>query len=286
MRLLALLALSLAAGSARSAPPAPPDTFSVVTLNLWHDQSDWPRRMGRMLRELRVLQPDVLCLQEVLQHATLPNQALAVADSLGYSAHFTSVDDETRPKRYGNAILTRHPVMHTGARSLLPLDDYRTVAHVRIDFHGQAIDVYDTHLHHTHEGGAIRSIQIRDLIAFIDSTRGTGPLILAGDFNSALGSPEMKLLDHGYEDVYARLHPGASVAESATMNPLNESSPRAIDHILLGRRGRERWRPVHAEVLFRQADEQGVWVSDHFGVLARFAREPGRKAGGGRSAGH
>src|SRR5688500_8160625 len=83
------------------------DTLTVVTLNLWHDQQDWPRRRALIIDELRALRPDVICLQEVLQHLTLRNQAYDLADSLGYHATFSSVDHDTSTKRYGNAILTR-----------------------------------------------------------------------------------------------------------------------------------------------------------------------------------
>ena len=53
------------------------------------------------------------------------------------------------------------------------------------------IDAYSTHLHHTPEGGAIRAKQIRHLLAYVDSTRGFAPTVLAGDFNAELGTPEM-----------------------------------------------------------------------------------------------
>ena len=194
--LVVLLALVVLPGVAR---PQATDTLTVVTLNLWHDQRDWPKRLAVMLAGIRELRPDVLCLQEVLQHATLRNQAETLADSLGYQVHFTSVDSLHHVKRYGNAILTRHPVLRTGGKNLAPLNDYRTVAHVRIDYRGRDVDVYDTHLHHTPQGGSIRARQIRDLLAFIDSTRADGAVVLAGDFNAELGTREMRLLATGFE---------------------------------------------------------------------------------------
>ena len=36
----------------------PPHTLSVVTLNLWHDQGDWPKRLSLILAEMRRLRPD------------------------------------------------------------------------------------------------------------------------------------------------------------------------------------------------------------------------------------
>jgi endonuclease/exonuclease/phosphatase family metal-dependent hydrolase len=167
------------------------DTLTVVTLNLWHDQHDWPKRLARIVSELRKIRPDVLCLQEVLQNPDLRNQAETLGDSLNYHVQFASVDGPERPKRYGNAILTPHRVLIGNSRNLEPADDYRAVAHVRFEWRGRAIDAYSTHLHHTLQGGAIRATQIRHLLAYVDSTRGEGPVVLAGDFNAELGSTEM-----------------------------------------------------------------------------------------------
>lgn len=270
MRLAAcsLLVLGLLAG-AWPAAAAPGADVSVVTLNLWHDQHDWPSRLRRIVRELRGLDPDVICLQEVLQHETLPNQAAAIAESLGYRVHFTSVDPVGAPKRYGNAILTRHEVLRTGGLFLRPLNDYRTVAHARLLVGGRVLDVYDTHLHHTGEGGAIRAKQIRDLLAFVDSTSAGGALVLAGDFNCERGSRELRPVERDYVDAFAAVHPRVRGRDAATMNPHLGNAPRAIDHVFVPRGGAARLEPVAAEILFRDAGPDSVWASDHFGVLAR-----------------
>jgi endonuclease/exonuclease/phosphatase family metal-dependent hydrolase len=255
-----------------SGPAGKPSELTVVTLNLWHDQRDWPKRLGVMLAELRRRDPDVLCLQEVLQHETLRNQAETMADSLGWHVHFTSVDSVHRAKRYGNAILTKHPVLAAGGRNLLPLDDYRTVAHVRIDAAGDTIDVYDTHLHHTKEGGTIRATQIGDLLAFVDSTRGDGPIVLAGDFNAEPGTPEMRAIEERFIDAFRAVHPAATRDEAATFNRIFGPDPGAIDHVFVEKEGR-RLLPVAAEILFRSVGPDSTWASDHFGVIARLRRQ-------------
>jgi endonuclease/exonuclease/phosphatase family metal-dependent hydrolase len=245
------------------------DTLTVVTLNLWHDQRDWPKRLEVILTGMRELRPDVLCLQEVLQHETLRNQAETLADSLGYQMHFTSVDSAHHVKRYGNAILTPHRVIRTGGKNLDPLDDYRTVAHVRIDFRGRVVDAYDTHLHHTPKGRSIRTRQIRDLLAFIDSTRGDGAVVLAGDFNAELGTREMRQLAPGFEDAFRALHPKATRAEAVTFNPIMGGDPGPIDHVFVSKTARTPMKPLACEVIFRTPGPGGVWASDHFGVVAR-----------------
>jgi beta-glucosidase len=264
--LLVLLAALPAAANA-----ATHDTLTVVSLNLWNDQGEWPRRLARIVPGLRALNADVILLQEVLQHPGLPNQALTIAESLGVQAHFASVDSVTRPKRYGNAILTRWPVLRADDRNLAPADDYRVATHVVIRRNGRAIDVYDTHLHHTLEGAAIRATQLRDLLAFVDATRGAGALVLGGDFNAALEAPEMGLLAGRFVDAYAATHPGHAGPESTTLNPAFGYPPRQIDHVFAPREGRPALTPVSCDLLFRDAGPDSVWATDHFGVVARFA---------------
>lgn len=249
---------------------ARPDTLTVVTLNLWHDQHDWPKRLDVIVRELRRIRPDVLCLQEVLQNPNLRNQAETLGDSLGCHVQFASVDGPERPKRYGNAILTPHRVVVSGERNLEPANDYRAVAHVRFEWKGHTVDAYSTHLHHTPEGGAIRATQIRHLLAYVDSTRSDGAVVLAGDFNAELGTPEMQPVTARYVDAFRTVHPRATRDQAATYNRIWGPDPGIIDHVFVAPKAGPA-RPVASEVIFRSVGPDSVWASDHFGLLARVA---------------
>lgn len=266
---LLLAGVLAACGTTRPAAPAP--TLSVVTFNIWHNQSDWPGRLAQILAELRALAPDVICLQEVLQNPELPNQAQTIADSLGYHVYFASVDSVGRPKRYGNAILTRHPVLATHWRALDPADDYRNAAHLRLAWAGRPVDVYTTHLHYSGADGgeAVRSRQIRDLLAFIDATAAGASVILTGDFNTLPGNASLRLLDDRFLDAYALLHPGAD--RPTTLNPHAGHTPRWIDYLFVARAGGRDagLRPVAAEVVFDRPGPDSLWASDHFGVYTR-----------------
>lgn len=270
-----LAALLLAGGCRTSGTPAgegsssrslAQTTVSVVTLNIWHDRDPWPERLNYMVRELRRLDPDVIGLQEVLQHETLPNQAGTMAQALGLDWYFSSVDPEDRPRRYGNAILTKHRIIERNWTPLDPRDDYRTAAHVRIAIDGAEVDVYDTHLHHTGEGGAIRREQIEGLLAFIRNTRGSGPVIVLGDFNTMTDSPEMRPLDAAYADAFGTIHTDPAARARTTLNPQLGHTPRRIDHIYFER---GRFVPLSADIILDERDEAGVWASDHFGMIAR-----------------
>jgi endonuclease/exonuclease/phosphatase family metal-dependent hydrolase len=241
---------------------------TLVTLNLWHDKGDWPERQRLIIETLRELQPDVVVLQEVFQHEGLPNQARTLAGALGYEYVFASVDAADRPKRFGNAILSRHPILDHDWKALEPLDDFRNIVHVRIAVGGREINVYDTHLHWTEGGGAIRAEQVADALRYIAATDDSLPSVLAGDLNASMDAPELQPLLGPFLDAYAAMHPGIAPSDRdhATLD-LAQYPPRHIDQILLQR---DAFVPVEAEVILDEPDAEGTLASDHYGVLARF----------------
>ena len=130
-----LLIFALLAGCRTTRVPAAADvgTLKIATLNLYHDKDDWPRRRVQIVEEFRRQQPDAIALQEVIQREGLVNQAEWLAGQLGYAWHFVSTDPAGKPMRYGNAILTRHPILLRGEERLRPLDDSRTAGLLRIE---------------------------------------------------------------------------------------------------------------------------------------------------------
>jgi beta-glucosidase len=259
---LALLLLCLIPAGARASGVG---TVHVVTLNLYHDKADWPKRRAQIVERLRELRPDAIALQEVLQHETLANQAEWLADALGYEAHFVSTDPPGKARRYGNALLTRHPVLARGERRLRPLDDSRNAGLLRIDFHGRAINIYVTHLHWTDRGGVIRRRQVEDLVDYIDRTSAGAPSLVLGDFNAAADAPELALLRKDFADAYGALHADADAAESSSLNQ-KYFAPKRIDHVFVQR---DAFAPVSAAIILDKPDANGVWASDHYGVRAR-----------------
>ena len=239
-------------------------TLKIATLNLYHDKDDWPRRRVQIVEVFKRQQPDVIALQEVIQREGLVNQAGWLAGKLGYAWHFISTDPVGKPMRYGNAILIRHPVLLRGEQRLHPLDDSRTVGLLRIDLEGRALNVYVTHLHWTDQGGAIRTQQVADLVRYIAATSEGIPSIVAGDFNSTADSPELTALREDFIDVYGSQHPDADPVSSSTLN-LKYFAPKRIDHIFYQR---GEFSPVSSQIIFNQADADGTWASDHYGMLA------------------
>lgn len=274
---LALLLIPFFAysGTPGKKPSATTAEVSLVTLNLYHDKAQWPKRLPAILAELKRLHPDVIALQEVIGHENLPNQARTLADALGYEYAFSSTDPVDSPRRYGNAILTRHPILKQDWIKLEPFDDSRTALHLRIAIGEHAVNIYTTHLHWTDGGGAIRRQQVEGLLAFIARTSDGAPSLLAGDFNAVASAPELgAIAAAGFDDAYGALHKDEDRDPQAnsTLN-LAYFAPKRIDHVFLQHGA---FAPEAARIILNQADAEGVWPSDHYGVHARLRLLPSR----------
>lgn len=263
--LLSAFAAAPLAGCATLPGPAP--TLRLATFNIWHDREDWAARLPLIVETLRAADADVIALQEVLQDAgtNLPNQAETIAAALGgHAIRFMSTDAEEAPRRYGNAVLTRLPILRTDTKKLEPLDDWRTALRVRVDFHGRPVDVVNTHFHHTAEGAAIRARQAADLLAWVG--QGDAPLIVMGDFNAPLDDAGLAGLAASPRFVSA-LPAGAA---ATTLNTNEGHTARVIDHVFVER---DAFEVVSARVTGTRA-VAGVWPSDHFAVEAEVRVKP------------
>lgn len=245
-------------------------SLSIMTYNIWFDSQNWPDRFAHMLSEIRDLDPDIIGLQEVIQRANLDNQAQMIADSLGYYYYFSSVDPPSSSTRFGNAILSRFPIEESNWRALQPLSDYRTAAHIRINVEGNAIDLYNTHLHNTAANAHIREEQIIDLLDFIQQTSAGDFVFVTGDFNANPDWDEMDLMYADFQDVYPVFHENHLDPQHGTLNYHLGHQQRRIDYIFFNKDILPTLVPTWAQVVLDEPNENGTYGSDHFAVLATF----------------
>ncbi|HEX4459410.1 MAG TPA: endonuclease/exonuclease/phosphatase family protein [Polyangia bacterium] len=276
----------------------PAETLRVVTLNIWNNQGPWPERLRLIRRELGDLLPDIVGLQEVLhlepspgQPAT-PDQAQAIGDGLGYYSAFASAWHIGGGLQFGNALLSRWPIVHADNFQLPcePDDETRGLLHCVLESPHGRISVFVTHLSWKLHQSDIRQQQVafiagkvRDL-APIDE-HGFPP-ILMGDFNAEPESDEIRYL-RGYTsrlgrsiyfcDCFAAAGDGSPGYSYARANPyaLRAHEPnRRLDYIFS--RGPDRalrGEPLSARLCFNQPSD-GVWPTDHYGVLAEIQAAP------------
>lgn len=257
-----LLAVAASFPAAACAPrvTAPRKPLRVATFNIWHDAGNWPLRLKLLAEALRAADADVIALQEVLQDSNknLPNQAETIAAALGgYTVHFMSTSPEGAANRYGNAILSRLPVSTVDTIKLEPLNDYRTAIRLRVDAHGQPVDVVNTHLAWQPDAGAVRARQISGLLDWLPQDEV--PLVLMGDFNAPLDEAALApLAIRGLDPV---LPPGAVETTLVTSRGL---PARVIDHIFASPRA----FAVSDARRIGDVTVDGEYPSDHFGVAA------------------
>ena len=263
--LAALAALPLAGCAHGFAAKAPTRTLGVATFNIWHDAGgQWPTRLPLLTEALRAAEADVIALQEVLEDARkgLPNQADTIARELGYpEVHFVAVEPEGSPKRYGNAILTRLPVIEVARRNLAPLSDSRTAIRVRVRTDAGPVDIIGTHLAWEPHAAAVRAEQLADLLAWLP--KDGVPIVVMGDFNAPLDDPGLAAM--GPPRFETALPHGAA---ETTLNAERGHKPRVIDHIFADRSA---FAVADARVIGDQPVD-GEYPSDHFGVVARLTR--------------
>lgn len=281
-----------------------PKTLRVVTLNFWGIEAPLDRRIALAVRQLRALDVDVVCLQEVrpVTGKAGTTTAEVIAGELGMAAHYAMAvawEDGVHAKlpagQEGLAVIAREIL---DARAL-PLPeprpaDVRLLLSAQVATAGGPIWVHTTHLHYRLDDGVAREHQV---LAVDEAIRGFGrgntdaPQLLCGDMNAVPDSDEMRFLrglttlggrrTH-FQDAWLRLHrepgPGDGPAEGITWSSENALTralrsldiDRRIDYVYVTSRKKDGRATVHdcRVVLTEREGPDDICASDHYGVLA------------------
>lgn len=260
----------------------------VLTFNV-QNRSGEPRRTGLINEGLRRLAPDVVALQEVMDAEHLAE----LLDGTGlHGTHQTDVlgyEPEFADKYGGTAIATRdeHRLIEAADQSLPgdPLPWYALVADI-----GDQLLIAPTSSWRL-DAEAARERQALAIVGLDERHRLRLPTIVAGDLNAAPEASSVRFLTGlqsldgrsvHYLDAWAVAGDGPGYTWS-TDNPLAAEEiaqlvgqrvhRRRIDYVLIGSAHEHpdgRAEIVTAEpALDRPVD--GVWLSDHAGVLVELA---------------
>lgn len=273
-------------------------TLKVLTLNLWHDQGPWPARAERIREWLDRLDPDLVAFQEALRGPHLDQ----VADLLGprlphrdYGRAGTFVREGVQLD-FGNAVASRWPLVGREEQRLPDRGDAETRAalHVDVDAPCGRVAFTCTHLHWRFHHGDTRLRQVQALAARVIARRPKGgfPPIVAGDFNAEPEWDEIRYLTGGHaidgKTVYfhdawrvaGRGAPAPGEPPGCTWSNRNPYArlalepDRRIDYVFAGYpTSRGLGRVERCTVVLDDAVD-GVWPSDHFGVLAELRTQP------------
>jgi endonuclease/exonuclease/phosphatase family metal-dependent hydrolase len=273
----------------------------IVTLNFWGTEAPLERRLDLAARQLRALDPDVVCMQEVKRHGD-GTTADALAARLGMVACYNEASVWDGGEE-GLAILTKAPLVEQRVLVLPEARpaDTRILLSGRVQTAGGPIWVHTTHLHYRLDDGLAREHQV---VAIDDAIRACGrdntdpPQILCGDFNATPDSDEIRFLrglttlagkrTH-FQDAWLRLHrepePGDGPAHGITWSSENRFTrplrsldlDRRIDYVFATTRKKDGRATIHASkvVLTERDGDDDVCASDHYGVLAEIQVVPG-----------
>jgi endonuclease/exonuclease/phosphatase family metal-dependent hydrolase len=258
------------------------ETLSVLSWNLWWRFGPWEERLPAIVETVRQLDPDVAGLQEVWV-ADGTSSAHHIAEVLGYHVaveHRLDLDGVG----FGNAVLSRWPIT---AAETVPLpagdvdDEERFVLAADIDGPAARLQVFSTHLNWRHDHSHVRQQQVRVLCEAVAAKRPRPyPPVVCGDFNAEPDAEEMRMVTGKTSvpvpglvlvDTWAAAGDGGRGHTWSNANPYAAEEfehERRIDYVLAGwRRADGRGQAVSCRVVGDRAID-GVWPSDHFGVLA------------------
>jgi endonuclease/exonuclease/phosphatase family metal-dependent hydrolase len=262
----------------------------VLTLNLLSpDHANWEQRRPVLRAGLAGLQPDLIALQETVWGEGY-DQA---ADLLGPDYHLARHSEQS-PDGVGAVLASRWPL--GTAREV----DLRVTGRVDLPWSAALVVEVDAPLpigpllfvHHKptwHVGYAHeREVQAVTCARFVEEQLAGRPMhvVLAGDFDDGpesasvrfwTGKQSLQQASVAYRDTWDAVHPDASGHTFTPANPLVRAGEmslelgRRIDYVMVrcGVHG-PTLDVVDCRLVFDQPVD-GVWASDHFGVVADLA---------------
>jgi len=238
------------------------DSFRIVTYNVHKARGmDGRVDIGRILAVLREIEPDIVALQEVVNHddrSPEEHQACYLADQLGF--HYTV--GETRKHRaaaYGNVTLSRW-----GFDSIQKIDlsvaghEPRGVLRTDVRIGNHRIHVFNVHL-----GTAARERKAQARLIdehLLQAVDISGPRVVLGDFNDWTHGLATQTLTRVFHLTDLRAHLPHTRSYPALLPLLH------LDHIYFDHH-------LRVETAFFHRNRKTLLASDHLPLVATFRFE-------------
>ncbi|HVY46600.1 MAG TPA: endonuclease/exonuclease/phosphatase family protein [Minicystis sp.] len=263
-----------------------PSRLRVLTLNIWNRSGPWDERLVLLKKGLAAVDADVVGLQEVIAFGgrTLADD---MREGLAYEAAFGLAHDLGGGAHFGNAILSRWPILRTEVFALpnAGTAESRSLLLAEIDAPFGKLPFFCTHLNWKFHEGAVREAQVARIADIVKAEAPLSglPPVLVGDFNAQPEATEIRFLKglHALEgkstffaDCYEQVGAPPGFTFDARNNPFaapTHEYPRRIDYVFVrGPDKNARGLPLSARVVFDEV-VGGVCASDHYGVVAEMS---------------
>ena len=296
-------AVLLLLGVGNEAMAQPPPALRYLSYNLLHggvlsgvtgDDQDLEARFRIAVEELRLLDVDIIGLQEASTGRRRGNVAERLARELGFHHVYAPALFRITPVEWlnrsvgwimnfteGPAVLSRFPIAASEALDLPRCNgvvDPRVLLYVTVRTPRGDLGVASTH---TSRGFC----EAEHVAALMQARRGPLPSVLMGDFNSGEESPGIRRLTDGagFVDAFRAANPSApGLTVWQAVHVPTPTVRRRVDYVFMlpGRvvPGRARSSRVVLDAPRRFGDGQVLWASDHYGVLAELEVFPSQAA--------
>src|SRR4051794_546107 len=189
-------------------PDQPPIPVRLLTFNIRHgvgadDRLDLPR----LAKVLQAVDADLVCLQEVDRHYGTRSEDVdqplllsrALDMQLAWGPAIEEARGDGRPAReYGNALLSRLPILVSDVHPLPGGGEPRSALRTMVELDGAALWITNPPLPRS---GGDRAAQIAALAALHSEPMETG--VIVGDFNTTADAPELAALRPRFTDAWA-----------------------------------------------------------------------------------
>jgi len=252
--LIIVLIFSICAGGCAGVKPSSPCRISVLTYNIYHgEDANGNSNLDAVAGIINSLKPDLVALQEV-DNKTTRAKGLDLTAELSQRTGMQGIFGKAMDYAgggYGEAVLTRHPIIYTKNNLLphTPKTEPRAALEIQIELPGgEKVVFVGTHLDHLRDQSNRMNQAGRINELYLDNNL---PIILAGDLNAAPGSDPINLLSKQWS--YA--------AQDDPQPTMPSVKPRRkIDYIMY--KPKDRWKVIEVRVI----DEKVA--SDHCPVFA------------------
>ena len=253
----------------------------VLTWNVWWQYGPWQDRYHAIEMIIERVDADLVGLQEVWSKDG-KNLAGMLAERFGYQHVYRtlSVKDGVG---FGNAILSRWPIERTEMRELPGVyerDEKRLVLAVETRGPRGHIQSFCTHLNYLIHDSDVRQRQVAAIAELVElmGPRDYVPIV-CGDFNAVPTADEIRMLTgettvpvagRTFRDAWAEAGHGPGFTWDNN-NPFagRELEPsKRIDYLFAGYpKARGAGHIINCELVGNEPVD-GVWASDHFGLMA------------------
>ncbi len=249
------------------------NSFSVLSYNVWFDETYRIERSKKIIDLISIYDPDVICFQE-LTEKTFEIFEHDLSESYYIFQIFSS---EGNP--YGAALAFKRDTVKLVDKPYY--FDYvgctnmgRRIIGCEVKIAGTKIHFLTTHLESLPKNAHIRSKQfnvLNKVIADLDN------VIIAGDFNITCKNEEIerKILSSRLEDCWIRTGASSRIAWSydgrRNKNILNPKLRSRLDRIYYCK-GSKDFRAIRMQLIGMSdvSDEIQIPPSDHFGLMTNF----------------